>query len=47
MNPKTGLKFRREILEKGNTIPVQQQFKNFMGRDPSQEALLKRSGIDF
>lgn len=45
MNPKTGMSFRKEILERGNSIPVQDEFRNFMGRDPSQEALLKRSGI--
>lgn len=46
-NKETGLSFRREILEKGNSIPVQDEFRNFMGRDPSQEALLKRSGIKY
>lgn len=45
LNPKTGMSFRKEILERGNTLPVQDEFRNFMGRDPSQEALLKRSGI--
>ena len=44
-NKETGMSFRKEILEKGNSIPVQDEFRNFMGRDPSQEALLKRSGI--
>ncbi|EAY22789.1 Clan MA, family M3, oligopeptidase A-like metallopeptidase [Trichomonas vaginalis G3] len=46
-NKETGMSFRREILEKGNSIPVQEEFRNFMGRDPSQEALLKRSGIKY
>ena len=46
-NKDTGMSFRREILEKGNSIPVQDEFRNFMGRDPSQEALLKRSGIKY
>ena len=47
LNQKTGMSFRKEILERGNTIPVQDEFRNFMGREPSQEALLKRSGIKF
>ena len=46
-NKETGMAFRKEILEKGNSIPVQEEFRNFMGRDPSQEALLKRSGIQY
>lgn len=45
MNEKIGMEFRREILENGNLIPVQEQFRNFMGRDPSQEAFMMRNGI--
>ena len=47
MNKETGMSFRKEILEMGNMIPVEEEFKNFMGREPSQEALLKREGIKF
>ena len=45
LNKELGMKFRKEILEKGNTIPVQDEFRNFMGRDPSQEALLVNCGF--
>ena len=47
LNKETGHEFKSKILEKGNTIPVEQEFRDFMGRDPSQEALLKRSGIKY
>jgi oligopeptidase A len=44
-NPKTGMAFRREILEKGNAEPPEALFRNFMGRDPDPEALMRRSGM--
>ena len=45
LNKELGMKFRKEILEKGNMIPVQEEFRNFMGRDPSQDALLFNCGF--
>jgi len=44
-SPKAGLAFRREILEKGNTEDPSVLFRNFMGRDPDPEALLRRGGL--
>jgi oligopeptidase A len=44
-NPKTGMAFRKEILEKGNAEPPDTLFRNFMGRDPDPEALMRRSGM--
>lgn len=45
LNPETGHSLRREILEKGNSDDPAQLFKNFMGRDPDPNALLKRDGL--
>jgi len=44
-NRQTGMAFRREILEKGNMEDPGTLFRNFMGRDPDPEALLRRNGL--
>lgn len=45
LNPATGRAFREHILSKGNSKSAAELYRNFMGRDPEQTALLKRSGI--
>lgn len=45
LNAKTGRAFRNEILAKGNSEDPAQLFKNFMGRAPDPDALLKRDGL--
>ena len=45
LNAKTGRAFRREILAKGNSEDPAQLFKNFMGRAPDPDAMLKRDGL--
>ncbi len=44
-NPKTATDFRREILSRGGTKPPSVLFKNFMGREPDNKALLKRMNL--
>ncbi|MEM8498226.1 MAG: M3 family metallopeptidase [Pseudomonadota bacterium] len=41
----TRKRYLHEILEKGGSAPAMELFKNFMGRKPEVDALLKQSGI--
>jgi len=42
---KTGKEFLNNILEKGGSQPAAVLFKNFRGREPSNDALLRHSGL--
>jgi len=44
-NHDTALSFRKNILEKGGTEKPQDLYLKFRGKDPSIDALLKRSGL--
>lgn len=41
----TALSFRKNILEKGNSVDPQVMYKNYRGRDASIEPLLKKRGL--
>lgn len=45
LNSTTGLAFREHILSKGNSVPPDELYRRFMGRDPEQEPLLARAGL--
>ncbi|CAN8139558.1 oligopeptidase A [uncultured Thiomicrorhabdus sp.] len=45
LNQETGAKFRNTILAAGGSIDPMQLFKDFRGREPEIEALLRHSGI--
>ena len=45
MNGQTGIDFREKILSQGNSVPPDQLYRDFMGRDPEVEPLLVRSGL--
>ncbi len=44
-NRDIAMKFRNEVLARGNTAHAMELYKNFRGQEPSIDALLKRDGI--
>jgi oligopeptidase A len=45
LDPKTGARFRDEILAVGGSRPAAESFAAFRGREPRVEALLKHNGM--
>ncbi len=45
LNSTTGRDFREHILSKGNSLPPDELYRRFMGRDPEHEPLLVRAGL--
>ena len=45
LNSETGHAFREHILSKGNSVPPDELYRRFMGRDPELEPLLIRAGL--
>ncbi len=46
LNSATGQSLKKEVLEKGSSIDEMQIVRNFLGREPSNEAFLKQCGIE-
>jgi thimet oligopeptidase len=44
-NPKVGLRWRTEVLEKGSSMDEIELMKNFLGRKPSDKSFLKELGV--
>ncbi len=44
-NPEIGMKWRKEVLEKGSSEDEMKLVKNFLGRAPNQKAFLKEIGV--
>ena len=45
MDKETGLRLRKTVLERGSTIDELEIVKEFLGREPSQDAFLKSIGL--
>ncbi len=46
LNPKVGMAYRQEVLSRGNEERPEVLVKDFLGRDSSMDAMLKRDGIE-
>lgn len=42
----TAERWRRTLLSAGNSVPIEQAFRDFRGRDPDPDALLRRFGLE-
>lgn len=45
LNPETGMRYRKEILAKGGTEDAMTLMRNFLGREPNNEAFARSLGI--
>ncbi|KAL1426769.1 hypothetical protein MTO96_017997 [Rhipicephalus appendiculatus] len=45
LNPKTGMDYRKQILEPGSTKDAEVMLRNFLGRDPRMDAFLASKGL--
>ena len=45
LDPKTGLRYRKIILEKGGTVDPLDLVKEFLGREPNSDSFLRSMGI--
>ena len=45
MNKNTAARYLQCILSKGGSVPAMEMFKNFRGREPEIDALLRRDGL--
>ena len=44
-NLETGTKFQKYILSQGGTVDPMTLYKNFRGKEPNPDALLRRAGL--
>jgi Zn-dependent oligopeptidase len=45
MDTKTGIRYRKEILEKGASVHEMDMLRNFLGREPNSDAFIKSLGL--
>ena len=46
VDPETGRRYRREVLETGGSRPAMASFTAFRGREPRIDALLRHQGLE-
>jgi thimet oligopeptidase len=45
LNPEVGMRYRREIYERGGTLDAAELVRNFLGREPNNRAFLEDLGL--
>ena len=45
LNPKVGKDYRDCIIRNGGSIDASEMLKNFLGREPNEEAFLQSKGL--
>ncbi|KAF4674563.1 hypothetical protein FOL46_004573 [Perkinsus olseni] len=45
LNPETGMEYRKTILSRGGAVDASEILKEFLGREPNQEAFLEMKGL--
>ena len=45
LNPETGMRYRRNILEKGSSDDLMDLYRRFRGKDPNPQAMLHNRGL--
>ena len=45
LNPEVGMAYRRAVLEQGGSRDADELLRDFLGREPNQEAFLRHIGI--
>lgn len=45
MNSRTGMSYRKQVLEPASSLPASDAVKNFLGREPNQDAFIKSLGL--
>jgi len=45
LNPVLGRQYRRDILERGASVEEAQSLKEFLGREPNEDAFLRGIGL--
>ena len=46
LNPRTGMMYRKQILEPAASMPASVELKNFLGREPNTDAFIRSLGIE-
>ena len=46
LHPRTGMTYRKQVLEPASSLAALDAVKNFLGREPNQEAFIKSLGVE-